>query len=277
MSARTLAEGIGFTEGPLWTSRGTLLVTSMSRGLVYRVALDGGAPAVEAETGGGPNGLAEGPDGVVYVAQNGNATVQSRSPRPVEPGIQALDGAIVGDLAGGCLAPNDCALGPDGRLWFSDPPGPAGGRGRVCALDAGSSAVDVVLEPGGFPNGLAFADDETLILVDTHEHALVRYRLQAGALVADGELARLPGTGPDGIAFDAAGRLIVAAFDANAVLAIAPDGSVDERVELPGARPTNCCFAGADLETLVVTCAAGGRVLALDWPDAGRPVPYSAS
>lgn len=274
MSVRTLAEGIGFTEGPLWTSDGRLLVTSMSRGLLYRVPLDGGPPEVAAETGGGPNGLAEGADGVVYVVQNGNATIQSRSPRPAEPGVQALVGAEVRDLAGGCLAPNDCAMGPRGRLWFTDPPGPAGGDGRVCAYDPSSGAIAVLAEDGGFPNGLAFADEETLLVVDSHRHALLRYRTDGDRLVGDGVFAETPEAGPDGIAFDADGRLFVAAFDANAVLVLGPDGAVDERVELPGLRPTNLCFAGPELATLAVTCASGGRVVALDgYP--GRPLVYS--
>jgi len=276
MSVRTLAEGIGFTEGPLWTSRGTLLVTSMSRGLVYRVPLDGGAAVVEAETGGGPNGLAEGADGVVYVAQNGNATIQSRSPRPVEPGIQAIAGAEVRDLAGGCLAPNDCAMGPRGRLWFTDPPGRAGGDGRLCTFDPATSEVAVVGAGDGFPNGLAFADERTLVVVDTHRHALLRYRLDGEDVVADGLFAQVPGAGPDGIAYDADGRLLIAAFDADAVLVLAPDGSVDERIELPGMRPTNLCFAGPDLATLAVTCASGGRVVALAGYR-GRPLVYSPS
>jgi gluconolactonase len=274
---RTLAAGIGFTEGPLWTSDGALLVTSMSRGLVYRVALDGSAPAVAAETGGGPNGLAEGADRVVFVAQNGNATIQSRSPRPVVPGIQALRGSEVADLAGGCLAPNDCAMGPDGHLWFTDPPARAGGRARVCRLDPATAAVEVLLETDGFPNGLAFDADGTLVVVDTHRHALVRYRVDERGLVADGLLAEVPGSGPDGIAFDADGRLHVAAFDSEEVLVVGPGGAVEERIPLAGLRPTNLCFAGPGLATLVVTCASGGRVVALERRVRGSRPAYSAA
>ena len=106
MTPATIAEGIGFTEGPLLLPSGDVLVTSMSRGLLYRCPLDGGPPQVAAETGGGPNGLALGPDGAVYVAQNGNATMQSRSQRPVSPGIQRLrDGTVEDLVTTGCLAP----------------------------------------------------------------------------------------------------------------------------------------------------------------------------
>ena len=54
----TLAAGIGFTEGPLWTSDGRLLVTSMSRGLIYQfdwadLGLAPWEPSAAYETGGG--------------------------------------------------------------------------------------------------------------------------------------------------------------------------------------------------------------------------------
>ena len=131
----------------------------------------------------------------------------------------------------------------------------------------------MLAEGDGFPNGLAFADERTLLVVDSHRHALLRYRLDGEGLVAEGLFGQVPGSGPDGIAFDAAGRLFVAAFDANAVLVLTPDGTVDERVELPGMRPTNLCFAGPELATLVVTCASGGRVVALDGYR-GRPLVF---
>ena len=69
MKHTVLAAGVGFTEGPLWTRDGRLLVVAMSRGLVVEVDLGGGVVGA-VETGGGPNGLAEGPDDAVWVAQN---------------------------------------------------------------------------------------------------------------------------------------------------------------------------------------------------------------
>ncbi|MFN8224769.1 MAG: SMP-30/gluconolactonase/LRE family protein [Gaiellales bacterium] len=264
MTTRTLAHAIGFTEGPLWTSTGRLLVTSMSRGLLYEVSLAGAEPAVAAETGGGPNGLAEDATGVVFVAQNGNATIQSRSLRPVEAGIQALLGTEVRDAVGGCTAPNDCAVGPGGRLWFTDPPG------RVCTFDPRSGAVAETIVGVGFPNGLAFADEETLLLADTETHRILRYRCDVGSAREAGVFAELPGTGPDGIAVDRDGRLYVAAFETNEVIVLDPGGVVEERIQLPGARPTNLCFAGEALDVLVVTCASGGRVLAFEDRFPGR-------
>jgi gluconolactonase len=274
-ATRTIAASIGFTEGPLWLDSGYLLVTSVSRGLLYRVSLDGKPPEVAVETGGGPNGLALGPGAVVCVAQNGNATIQSRSPRPVAPGVQLVREDVVDDVVvAGCLAPNDLVVGPDGLLWFTDP-----GKGDPCVrtYDFESGRVERVIDGIAFPNGLAFGlDPEQLFIADSASGDILSFHRVAGSLRGPRVHARLPGGGPDGIAFDLEGNLYVAAFDADEVAVFAPGG---ERVAAlptgPGSRPTNLCFAGATLSTLVVTAASGGRVLLLPGEYPGRsPAPW---
>ena len=128
----------------------------------------------------------------------------------------------------------------------------------------------------GFPNGLAFADERTLVVVDTHRHALLPLppRRRGGGRRRPVRAGARDGAGRDRLR--RRGRLLIAAFDADAVLVLAPDGTVDERIDLTGMRPTNLCFAGPDLATLAVTCASGGRVVALDGYR-GRPLVYSPS
>ena len=122
--ARVIATDLGFAEGPVWTADGRLLVTSISHSVIYQVDADGSH--VVAETGGGPNGMAEGADGTLYVTQNGGIYgMGDRSPNQAPPGIQAIAGGAVRYLAQGLDAPNDCCFGPDGRLYFTDPRGPA--------------------------------------------------------------------------------------------------------------------------------------------------------
>jgi gluconolactonase len=270
VSITTLAAGIGFTEGPLWSAAEGLLVTSMSRGLIYRVALDGAEPEVAAETGGGPNGLAPGPGDTVCVAQNGAATIQSRSPRPVNAGIQLIGvgGAVEDVLTEGCGTPNDLAFGPDGLLWFTDP---GAARPRVCTLDLDSGRLEVAIEGIPFPNGIAFGiDADVLFVVDSESGEILRYRLEGGAPRGPEVFASAPG-GPDGIALDADGNLYAALFHADEVAVFDPRGQRVETLSTgAGSRPTNCCFAGADLTTLVVTAASGGRVLALSGRFRGR-------
>ncbi len=64
------ADGLGFPEGPVAMADGSVILTEISRGRLTRVGTDG-ALTVVADTGGGPNGLAVGPDGALYVCNNG--------------------------------------------------------------------------------------------------------------------------------------------------------------------------------------------------------------
>jgi gluconolactonase len=262
---RALAEGIGFTEGPLWID-GRLLVTSVSRGLIYEVSLDGGAEVV-AETGGGPNGLAADADGRVWVAQNAGATGVSKSQRAVAPGLQRLgDGGVEDVLTEGCDAPNDLVEGPDGRIWFTDPHGPFDDKpGTVRAYDPRTGALETVLDGLEYPNGLVFAGDD-LLLAETRTRRILRSALDG---TPPRELAPLPDGRPDGMALGADGNLYVAATSADAVFAFDLDGRERGVVQFDGpTMPTNVAFAG---ELLVVTAGKGGRVLAVEGVTSGAP------
>jgi gluconolactonase len=200
----------------------------------------------------------------------------SRSSRPVAAGLQRIDGRTVQDLpVPGALAPNDLTLGPDGRIWFTDPglPG-ATARGRVCALDPASGQVAVLLGDLDFPNGLAFGPEgDVLYLARTEEGRVTRHRWDGERLSdGDGLAAALPAGGPDGIALDVDGRLYVAAPTADAVFVFEPDGRLCRRLDFAEPTfPTNLCFAGPDHDRLVVTAAKGGRVVVLDGD--GTPAP----
>lgn len=275
MSNRTLAAGIGFTEGPLWTDEGRLLVVALSRGSVVEIGLDGGIRDT-VDVGGGPNGLAQDLHGRIWVAQNGGTVRASSSARPARPGLQRIGPDGVTDVpVTGAQAPNDLTLGPDGRVWFTDP-GPPGatGHGRVCALDSGSGAVEVILDDVDFPNGLAVAGDE-LFLAHTSLRTVTRHRWDGHRLRPGGDPLVVPGGGPDGLALDVDGRLYAAVPEADAIVVLGADGTVEETIGFAEPTfPTNLCFAGPDLELLVVTAAKGGRVLVCERESdvPGRPL-----
>ena len=91
MHIDVIADGLGFTEGPVWLPDGRVALTSISHGCVYIVDPLGG-PLERIDTGGGPNGLARSDDGTLYVAQNGGAWGASG---PAEPGVQVITGTQV--------------------------------------------------------------------------------------------------------------------------------------------------------------------------------------
>ena len=64
---RVIATGLRFPEGPVAMKDGSVVLVEIERQTVTRVYPDGRTEVV-ARTGGGPNGLAVGPDGAVYVA-----------------------------------------------------------------------------------------------------------------------------------------------------------------------------------------------------------------
>jgi gluconolactonase len=67
---KVLATGLRFPEGPVALEDGSIALVEIARGTVSRVAPDG-TVSVIADLGGGPNGLAVGPDGALYVCNNG--------------------------------------------------------------------------------------------------------------------------------------------------------------------------------------------------------------
>src|SRR3546814_17058314 len=62
--------GLTFAEGPIALPDGDIQVVETSGGRLTRVAPDGSRTIV-ADTGGGPNGAAKGPDGRCYICNNG--------------------------------------------------------------------------------------------------------------------------------------------------------------------------------------------------------------
>jgi gluconolactonase len=274
-----LASRLGLTEGPLWTTDGRLLVVSVSRGLVFEIDLAGGASRALVDVGGAPSGLAQDSEGRIWVAQGGSHL--RRAPdREVSPAIQLLAGGRARVAASaGLHAPNDLVAGPDGRLWFTDPRGPAlhgePEPGRVWRLDRDGDAPELAADGVLFPNGIAFAPDPAVLYVaETATRRVLRYRCTDGELDDPDVLAELADGHPDGLAIDAAGNVLVAATTAGAVVVLDPDGVEIERIDTgAGSMPTNLCFGGNALATLFITLAKGGRVIALPRATPGLPLP----
>ena len=67
---REITTGLKYPEGPVAMDDGSVIVTELQGGSLVRVQPDGSKEVV-AETGGGANGAAIGPDGMMYVCNNG--------------------------------------------------------------------------------------------------------------------------------------------------------------------------------------------------------------
>ena len=72
MDIELVTDGLKFPEGPIAMNDGSVILTEIEGQTLTRVTPDG-RKTVVAETGGGPNGAAIGPDGKIYVTNNGGS------------------------------------------------------------------------------------------------------------------------------------------------------------------------------------------------------------
>ena len=221
-----------------------------------------------------PAALAFGPDGCLYVTDEGHRAILRAS----------ADGTLA-VFVRSPNGPNDLSFDRWGNLWFTDPWGstidnPIGG---VYVLRAGTSALEQVATHLAFPNGIV-ATDERLIYAETRTSRLWCHRHLAGGGVGERELfAALPHQpgvevqGPDGMCLDVKGNLYVAHFGASCVRVLAADGTQLESIPVPGQNPANVCFGGPDMSTLFVSLDDTDEVVACPNPHPGLPLQFCPS
>ncbi|OBH05439.1 hypothetical protein A5696_25565 [Mycobacterium sp. E2699] len=259
MTVETIADGLGFTEGPAYLPDGRVALVSVTHGCVYIVDPAGGSPE-RIDTGGGPNGLCVGSDGSIFVAQNGGSFGSDAT----EPGVQVIRDGRVDYLAEGMDAPNDLAFGPDGRLWVTDTRAEMelfhpdqSKRGWLWTVDADTGAKDLILENGPvWINGLGFSPDWRRLLVTATSGAqLVRYPIGAtGSLdgTAGDVLCTFERGWPAGMAVRADGACWVALTGGDRLDLVGETGRILDAIVLPGGSlPTNVCVRQGRDELLV--------------------------
>jgi gluconolactonase len=268
MHIDVIADGLGFTEGPVWLPDDRVALTSISHGCVYIVDPRDGA-LERIDTGGGPNGLACSADGTLYVAQNGGAWGASGT---AEPGVQVITGSHVDYLVEGLGAPNDLTFGPDGRLWITDTRAQfdvstpdAGLPGHVYATDVDSGDTRVVIGDGPvFINGLGFDRDGSRLLVTvTLSSQLLSYVISPDGAVGAPEIVHTFEDGwPDGMTVSAHGDYWVALTAADRIDVVDTWGRRVGEIGLPaGSLPTNVCIGGRRYDELFVTAAHSESLL----------------
>lgn len=299
--------GLVAPEGPVALADGSVLVVETLAGRVTRVHPDGTHETVS-EPGGGPNGLAIGPDGRCYVCNNGGLTaediawLQIDEPETNDRDVPAFAGRIeVIDLETGrtdvlfesvddehLVAPNDLVFDSSGGFWFTDfgslfHRGPQ--PGWVCYAAPGGNEVHRVIGPLERTNGIGLSPDGLELYVSE----TMSGRLWAFSVLAPAEVATSTGLGCggrlvverpdlsfDSLAVEAGGHVCVASPGDNQIARIDPtDGSVEE-IPTPHEFPTNICFGGDDLATAYVTLhGGGGSLLSAPWVGPGLPLAWA--
>lgn len=231
-----LAGTLDHPEGVCWDPDAGVLYAGGELGQLYRVTLDGAV----AEVARFPNFLlgvaVDGPGNVVACCKDAGVWRWNRE------GV-----ALVSD---GFAFANFPAFGADGTLYVSDS-GSGWGANDGC-IRAGDEVLS--RDAPHFTNGLAVSPDgRWLWVAESYEPRVGRIELASGRYE---EVVRIDGTVPDGLAFDDAGGVLISCYRPDRVYRLSAAGALSVVADDPQgtllAAPTNLCFAGPELDRVVV-------------------------
>ena len=307
---REVATGLKFPEGPVAMSDGSVIVVEIGSGAVTRIGKDGSKEEV-ARPGGGPNGAAIGPDGNLYICNNGAAFDYLELPGmegilvPRQPPSNYSGGRIERiDLGSGAVeaiydecdgrplrAPNDLVFDGHGGFYFTDHgirEHRTADRTGVFYAQADGSSVREVVPPLDSPNGVGLSPDGSrLYVAETYSACVWQWEIAGpgdvtvpeGLLPHGGELlTRLPGFQfLDSLAVDGEGNVCLATLGSGGITSVSPaDGAIVEFVECGDLFVTNICFAGEDLRTAYITLSGAGKLAEVPWARPGLALAHSA-
>ncbi len=293
---KIVAGGLGFPEGPVALADGSVVLTEINGGWITRITADGtvtrlGSPA------GGPNGLALGPDGALYLCDNGGSRYVPGHSMGLGPSDDYQGGSVQRvDLATGARkplyttvdgeklsAPNDIVFDKQGGFYFTD----LGKRykrhrdhGGLYYAQPDGSSVKAIAYPILSPNGVSLSPDErTVYVADTEGARLWAFDIVSPGVLRPGGLfaahggrclGGLPGHARfDSLAVTAAGNITVATLGTGYISVFSPVGKLLEELKMPDSYPTNICFGGADMRTAWVTLSDVGQLARMTWSEPG--------
>lgn len=259
-----------FLEGPVFDTEGNLFVTDIPFGRVFRVDA-GGHWDLVAQWDGEPNGMK-------FLNARELLVTDYRL------GLMALD------IHSGTLRPylerrnserfrglNDLTFDAAGNLYFTDQ-GQTGlhdPTGRVYRLSP-DGRLDLLLSNVPSPNGIVLSPDGRFLYVAaTRGNCVWRMPLQAdGSVSKVGQFFTSYGpSGPDGLAMDASGRLLVANPGLAYVWVLGPRAEPELVLTgTPGASITNLAFGGPQRRTVFCTDSTHGTILCAELDTPGQPV-----
>jgi len=222
-----LAEGFGFTEGPVWIPDGYLLFADLPLNVIRRWDPRHGASVVRTRTGYaaadippggsmGSNGMTLDGEGRLTICEPGNHRVTRQEP---DGRLTVLADQFEGERLN---SPNDLVYKSDGALYFTDPPhglpleddDPAKELPFNGVFRLADGKLTLVTAELPRPNGLAFSPDEKYLYVsnsDRNNKIWMRYDVERDGSLANGklflDLNGEPGQEPDGMKVDRRGNL----------------------------------------------------------------------
>ena len=256
-----------FIEGPVFDEQGNLYVTDIPFGRVFRIDPQGEWDLV-AQWDGEPNGMKFLNAGQLLVTdyKNGLVVLDIQSGQ-VRPFLERRNSERFKGV-------NDLVFDSRGNLYFTDQ-GQTGlhdPTGRVYRL-APDGRLDMLLGNVPSPNGIVLSNDERFLFVAaTRGNCVWRMPLLAdGSVSKAGQFFTSYGpSGPDGLAMDESGRLLVANPGLAYVWVLSHRAEPQEVLTGPaGASITNLAFGGADRKTLFCTDSTHGNIMRIEMTVAG--------
>jgi sugar lactone lactonase YvrE len=279
MTLELLAEGYAFLEAPRVDSKNNLYFSDIVIGGIFRRSPDGTIDHLIPDRSW-IGGLAINHDGRLVLSGRGGLILYDPATDKREILFDTLDGEPVGAI-------ND--VQPDGRgglyAGLIDPAAQMLGKARAqpLALLTAERRVRRVAEGIKVTNGIGLSPDgRTLYQAETMEGVLAYDRAPDGSLTRQRLAIKHPFT--DGLAVDSLGYLWVACPNASAVFRYAPDGQLDQRVDIPVKEVASVVFGGADLRDLYVVTGSAidkkeytrtGNVYRLRTAVAGQATPLT--
>lgn len=254
-----LADGFGFTEGPVWISRdgGYLVFSDIPNNQLKKWSARDGISTFREPSRNANGNTLDGKGRIVSAEHSGRRI-----------SVMEKDGTVVtvvDRFAGKKFnSPNDVVVKSDGTFWFTDPPyGLPKGETKeqdgnyVYRYDPASKTVSLLVSDFDMPNGLCFSPDEKkLYIADSGKpHHIRVFDVARDGTISNGRVFAVIETGgPDGIRCDARGR--VWSSSGNGADIFAPDGSLIAKINLPKGG-ANLCFGGKRGRTLFITAREG--------------------
>lgn len=270
------AEGLPHPEGVAFDAAGWLYTGTAEpdtgRGPIHRIAPGGTRVEVFADTGGRALGLAFDADGYLYACDATLSAVVRISPEGLtEVFADAADGRAL-------MVPNFAVFDDEGRLYVSDSGTATAGERTGAVYRFDPDGIGVLLVDGLiFANGMALSDDgASLYVVETRDDRVMHIPLRGpGAGVSTVFAAGLT-SGPDGLAFDSNGNLLVTLTRTDTIVSVSPDAR-RERVSDGGLlrAPSNMAFDQGGDAVIYVANVLGRHItrLPVSHPGAALRVP----
>lgn len=257
-------------EGPSFDRDGNLYLVDIPFGRIFRLSPQGDWTLIT-EYDGEPNGLKVHRDGRIFIADYKNGIVL------LDPDSGAVTPVLERVHLERLKAVNDLVFASNGDLYFTDQglTGLHDPTGRVFCLRANGD-VDCLLDNVPSPNGIVLNPAETMLhIAVTRANAVWRAPLMPRGRVAKVQnfIQLSGGGGPDGLAMDCEGGLLVAHIGMGAIWAFTPRGEPAFRIQsCEGLHNTNMAFGGPENRDLFITESESGCILRARMPMAGQPM-----